>query len=167
MATERQIRANQINALKSTGPKTEAGKAVSAGNALRHGLTAHQVVLAGEDPAEFEALREDLTREIAPITAMEALLVDRLAQLFWRLRRVAKFEAALLAWREARDHQGHNATAVTLGGVFISSERAEPERARLAGETRRERHAVKLTGRRLEALFLEGDVLNKLGRYER
>ena len=126
MATERQIRANQINAMKSTGPKTEAGKAVSASNALRHGLTARQIVLAGEDPAEFEALREDLTREIAPITAMEALLVDRLAQLFWRLRRVAKFEAALLAWSEARDHQGHNATAVTLGGVFISSERAEP-----------------------------------------
>jgi hypothetical protein len=40
MATEKQIAANRANALRSTGPKTAAGKQKSSRNALRHGLSA-------------------------------------------------------------------------------------------------------------------------------
>lgn len=39
MTTERQRAANTANARKSTGPKTAAGKAKVAGNAVSHGLT--------------------------------------------------------------------------------------------------------------------------------
>jgi len=38
MATEKQIAANRRNAKKSTGPRTQEGKARSRMNALRHGL---------------------------------------------------------------------------------------------------------------------------------
>jgi hypothetical protein len=38
-ATLSQILANRLNALRSTGPKTEAGKASSSQNALKHGLS--------------------------------------------------------------------------------------------------------------------------------
>jgi hypothetical protein len=34
-----QIEANRRNALHSTGPRTEAGRAVASRNALKHGLT--------------------------------------------------------------------------------------------------------------------------------
>ena len=39
MAAEKQMRANRENAKKSTGPKTEVGRAKSSRNALRHGLS--------------------------------------------------------------------------------------------------------------------------------
>ena len=38
MTTTRQAEANRLNALKSTGPRTPAGRAVVAYNATKHGL---------------------------------------------------------------------------------------------------------------------------------
>jgi hypothetical protein len=38
VTNERQRAANRANAAKSTGPRTEAGKAKASQNALRHGL---------------------------------------------------------------------------------------------------------------------------------
>ena len=55
MATQAQIDANRKNALKSTGPKSRPGKDKTRFNGLKHGLRAEQVVLPGEDPAEFAA----------------------------------------------------------------------------------------------------------------
>jgi len=40
VSTQKQIAANRANAKRSTGPRTAQGKAKSAGNSLRHGLTA-------------------------------------------------------------------------------------------------------------------------------
>ena len=37
MSGANRIRANQVNALRSTGPKTAAGKARVSKNAIRHG----------------------------------------------------------------------------------------------------------------------------------
>lgn len=169
MATDRQIRANQLNALRSTGPRTEAGKEACSRNALRHGLTARQIVLEDEDPAEYEALREALLDELSPLSAMEGMLIDRLAQLFWRLRRIPRFESAFLAWNDAFDRRRHNSTALTLGGVFISCETSSRDpacdRDHAAGD--QASHARRMSGRALEAAFLDGDVLNKLSRYER
>ena len=39
MASEKQLRANRENAMRSTGPKTAAGRLKSSRNALRHGLS--------------------------------------------------------------------------------------------------------------------------------
>ncbi len=38
MTSDKQIRANRRNALKSTGPKTSEGKSKVKRNALKHGL---------------------------------------------------------------------------------------------------------------------------------
>ena len=57
MTTFRQIEANRRNALKSTGPKTEAGKQQSHRNAVRHGLMAETVVDVLEDSEDYKALR--------------------------------------------------------------------------------------------------------------
>jgi hypothetical protein len=66
-------------------------------NATRHGLRAASLVLPWEDRDGFERLREDLADEHAPRGPTEAALVDELAGVLWRLRRVRAAEAA--AWR--------------------------------------------------------------------
>ena len=45
MTSSKQIQANRANAKKSTGPKTEAGKARSRRNAWKHGLTAETLII--------------------------------------------------------------------------------------------------------------------------
>ncbi len=75
MASQRQRKANRLNAEKSTGPRTPGGKARSRRNAITHGLTAREIVLAHEDPAKFEALSEDLHLRFRPCDGLEEELV--------------------------------------------------------------------------------------------
>ena len=96
MATQRQIDANRENALRSTGPRTEAGKAASSANALSHGLTAADtVVLPEEDTDAFERLREGVIADLDPAGALQAALAQRVAVLLWRLDRATRLEAEL------------------------------------------------------------------------
>lgn len=95
MSSDRQIKANKQNAQHSTGPRTENGKARVASNALKHGLTGKQVVLPGEDAAEFDSFRSDLIADLAPQGALEEILAERIVADAWRLRRVPQLEAAL------------------------------------------------------------------------
>ena len=66
MTSRRRLEANRQNAQKSTGPKTDEGKSVSKMNAVKHGLLAQEFVLRGEDPDEFDALRDGLVAELRP-----------------------------------------------------------------------------------------------------
>ena len=65
--SEARTRANQLNAQRSTGPKTPEGKARSRANALKHGLTGEGIVLPEQDAAEVErlslAFRDELQAE--------------------------------------------------------------------------------------------------------
>jgi hypothetical protein len=96
MASEKQVMANRANAKRSTGPKTETGKALSRVNACRHGLTAETIVIGDEDPKKFGILRAELEEEYNPRPGIESELVERLAVLMWRMRRIPMFEAALI-----------------------------------------------------------------------
>lgn len=62
----RAIQDQSARAARSTGPRTPEGKAVSSRNALKHGLTARQIVIKGESQAEFDALLERLTLDANP-----------------------------------------------------------------------------------------------------
>src|ERR1700756_1832770 len=95
MASERQTAANRSNSQLSTGPRSAEGKARVAANAMKHGLTGKQVVLPGEDPAEFDSFRSDLIADLAPQGALEETLAEKIVTDTWRLRRVPVLEAAL------------------------------------------------------------------------
>ena len=84
---------------KATGPKTPEGKAAAARNALKHGLCAlspDNVVIPGEDPAEFEAFQDEFLNDLRPSEATERLLAERIVVAQWRLRRAARYEGQLM-----------------------------------------------------------------------
>jgi hypothetical protein len=95
MTSYTQIEANRRNALRSTGPKTEAGKQVSRGNAVRHGLTAETVIGPLEDAEDYKAFEAAVTADYDAQSAVERELVLRLASLLWRLRRATTMETGL------------------------------------------------------------------------
>ena len=95
MTPYRQIEANRCNALKSTGPKTEAGKEVSRCNAVRHGLTAETVIGALEDAEDYKSFEAAVAADYDAQSAVERELVLRLASLLWRLRRAITMETGL------------------------------------------------------------------------
>jgi hypothetical protein len=106
MASDKQIIANQKNARRSTGPRTESGKRRSRRNAIRHGLTAETVIDILEDPADYRAFERAIKSNYSPQTAIEGQLVTRLASLLWRLRRAVTIESGLLSIQAVmiRDH---------------------------------------------------------------
>jgi hypothetical protein len=95
MTSIKQIEANRRNSLKSTGPKTEAGKQASRCNAVRHGLTAETVIGALEDAEDYKAFEATITADYDAQSAVERELVLRLASLLWRLRRATTIETGL------------------------------------------------------------------------
>jgi hypothetical protein len=69
MASERQIAANRLNARKSTGPLSRAGKRRASGNAYRHGLA------SSRNPDAATATKLDqLAHEIAGDSQSEVIL---------------------------------------------------------------------------------------------
>jgi hypothetical protein len=92
MSTQKQIDANRRNALKSTGPKSDEGKAHSRMNALRHGLTASQAVLPHENEDDYEKLREGMLESYAPADPAELAIIEELVNAYWRLLRLHRVE---------------------------------------------------------------------------
>ncbi len=95
MTSFKQQEANRLNALKSTGPRSEEGKRRSRGNAIRHGLTAETIIVGLEDPEDYEAFEATVIADHDATSAVERELVVRLASILWRLRRATGIETSL------------------------------------------------------------------------
>src|ERR1700738_4428234 len=85
-----------VNALKSGGPRTPEGKAASSRNSLKHGLTATQVVIPGENQADFDQLLADLAADRKPEGELEIQTLGEIAACSWRLARARAQEAKAL-----------------------------------------------------------------------
>ena len=114
MSSDARIRANRLNAQKSTGPKTPEGKARCAANSLKHGLCARFFVTKFEDAAAFEDLRNDLVEQYAPANPTEEYLVDELAQCMWRKQRARGHEKCMLDEVDPESGRGFSMHAFAL-----------------------------------------------------
>jgi hypothetical protein len=95
-SSEQRNAANRANAQKSTGPRSDQGKAVACFNASRHGLFSARLLLDDEEPAEFQKLLADLDATLHPVGTVEQALVERVAVTVWRQRRLVAAETAAL-----------------------------------------------------------------------
>ena len=102
MISEKQLEANRRNAQRSTGPRTEEGKKVSALTARRHNLTGQVTAMTDADRIMHDAFSASIVESLAPEGAMETQLAQRVATDSWRLNRISAVEDNLFAL-------GHNA----------------------------------------------------------
>jgi hypothetical protein len=96
MTSTAQLVSNRQNSLRSTGPRTEAGKIASSKNAISHGLAAADPVLAYENRADYEKLVADYSTEYEPDTIHQTFLVSQIAGARWRLDRIQRIENAAI-----------------------------------------------------------------------
>jgi hypothetical protein len=100
MISERQQEANRRNAAKSHGPTTPEGRAAVRMNALKHGLTAAEIILPTvEEKIDFEQFRAAFEEECQPVGPIEQVLVEDLVAARWRMNRVRKMEPGFFTLR--------------------------------------------------------------------
>lgn len=78
----------------SGGPRTPEGKERSKHNALKHGIFSNVVLLKNDSKADYDALLTGLREHYQPEGTLEEVLVEKLATLTWRQRRVLVAEVA-------------------------------------------------------------------------
>ena len=146
---------NRQNAQHSTGPRTAEGKTASSQNAFKHGLYSKQLILPGEDPAELDALRADLRREHQPATITEDILVNELAEHYWRLRRMRKFEVRAMGAGSLDELQKGLAILPIIQRTMAAAERGFHKALKTLTDLQRQRGFVPQTAAQPES----GEVL--------
>lgn len=96
--TEKALEANRINAKKSTGPKFKKRTQLALPSNLKHGILASIPVLPMiENQKDWDIFVIGLKNDLKPDGTLENLLVERIATLYWRLSRMARFEQEKIA----------------------------------------------------------------------
>ena len=114
---------NRENAQKSTGPRTQEGKAKSALGALRHGCSSQVVCMPWEDLMAFRSFTTSWHEDLKPAGVIEIFLTQSLAENAWRMNRNRAMETHVLALaftaREdkiiTKNPQAHAALAIADG----------------------------------------------------
>ncbi len=114
--TEAKLEANRRNALRSTGPRSEAGKRNASLNRLKHGAWATAGCYApeamralGEDPEEYQQLLARLRQAEGPSEdPLWQQQVEDLARLYWRRKRLERTLSVLASrqMQEAEEEAG-------------------------------------------------------------
>ena len=79
---------------RATGPVTDLGKRTASRNATKRGIFSKVILLKGESKIEYEELFAGLLENLQPVGALEELLVEKLATITWRQRRLLLAEGA-------------------------------------------------------------------------
>jgi hypothetical protein len=151
--SQARIDANRANALKSTGPVTEAGKSRARMNAWKHGICARHVCVRGEDHEQFEELAANFRQRFNPADPYEFRLVDQLIVVQWNIIRLRFIQASNLEIEIER---------LDLPGMGINPDLPAPYRIPLAYKNLSADPALHLANRELTRLSREFDRIHRL-----
>jgi hypothetical protein len=126
VSTQAQVNANRANSQQSTGPKTDAGKARSSHNAVKSALTGQTILLPTDDVPAYERLVQSLIDLHTPATYREELLVQSIADIEWRLRRIPIIVSGLMGMgrREQETLVPYQEVAEKEAAVYLKYERS-------------------------------------------
>jgi hypothetical protein len=85
-----------LNALTANPAEPGDGYKVVRFNAMKHGILSRYTVLSHENHADYESLVNSLMDEHLPAGATEQHLIEELASVIWRKRRVLQSEGATI-----------------------------------------------------------------------
>jgi hypothetical protein len=88
-------------------------------NALKHGVLSRYTVLPWEDEAEYQALLAALAAEHAPEGPTEEHLIEELAGIIWRKRRVRMAEASVFRQELRHKATGYNGSEHVVGAALL------------------------------------------------
>ncbi len=154
MRIDRRLFTSPLNARKSRGPTTPEGKARSAaGNNLRHGLLAHNIVLDEESTARFATHAARFQHQLEPRDFVEHTLVESLITIRWRQLRVWNAEKVTLSEEMRNQAAGLPSIPKSVRAAFAFRSLAEKSRSlELIGrfEARFERQFTRTLNRYLQ-----------------
>ena len=156
MSSQRQIEANRLNAQRSTGPRTAAGKAASCMNALKSGIHAESQVIIGESADALTNLTAEYHSRYHPTTPEQRALVDTLISSEWLLRRLRQAEAQIwnngLQFLEESEYQDKRHP---IGDTFASRQETMARLQRRIDSTDRAFHRALRALRQLQSETVE------------
>jgi hypothetical protein len=88
-------------------------------NALRHGVVSRYTVLPWKDEAEYQTLLSALAEEHAPEGPTEEHLVEELAGIIWRKRRIRMAEAAVYREKIRHDAEAYGGADHIAGAALL------------------------------------------------
>ncbi len=127
----------RANGAKSNGPITPEGKAISAQNSLKHGLTSSRVVLPHESQEAYDKLEASLINRFKPADDLESELVQEMAAARWRLRRIEAMEAALFKKVIKQHEEAGTPDALDVAYAEVAESKSYRMLARHAAQLRR------------------------------
>jgi hypothetical protein len=141
--------------MPSTGPTSRRGKAVSLRNSWKHGIRSDAPVVLdiGEDPREWERHRVGTIESLNAEGHIEIVIAERIANLFWRLKRLERYETEMILVRLSQipDHM-----------EFIASASKA-----LVGRSREQSITPQAVDRQVSYRLIPGDdVITTIMRYE-
>ena len=98
--SERKLQANRANAQRSTGPRTEAGKAASRRNALKHGILSLSIDL----PPVTQSLKKD--RSLIRKNLLTDSASQDISRIWEKMARVLVFERGCMQRPDGLEQNG-------------------------------------------------------------
>jgi hypothetical protein len=103
-------------------------------NALKHGAYSRELMLPGEKIADYEKLRQAHYDEWVPEGVTEEYLVDDLAALRWKKRRMAQYDQVCLRQRHAKVRDDNEANRIRVNLKYLGARFSEAANTEAAEE---------------------------------